>query len=257
VNEDYRKDGPQPADERAEYQRIYREALDRKFSTGTVHVYLVGVDGHPFGTLHVANAAKSGVLLASLEKAVAELKVPAGKPLVAPAPQSRPTAVAKGSLVLHLVARGENKGSWREFPGEDWIVFSEVEQARLLPTRKLEPGDSWEPDRELATRILTHFYPQTENNDVSKNRIEEQSLRATAVSVSNRRVRASISGSIRMEHWFYPKPDSNMVNATFSGYMDFDPVFQQVLSLTLVTDKAVYIKENFSVAVRMWSPAKP
>ena len=47
VNEDYRGKGCAPADERAEYTRIYREALAAKFSTGTVHVYIVEPGGEP------------------------------------------------------------------------------------------------------------------------------------------------------------------------------------------------------------------
>jgi hypothetical protein len=41
VNEDYRDDGPAPADDKAEYRRIYREALDAGLSAGTVHAYVV------------------------------------------------------------------------------------------------------------------------------------------------------------------------------------------------------------------------
>src|SRR5207253_5368469 len=84
-NEDYRKDGPAPADERAEYQRIYREALKAKLSTGTVHAYVLTPDGHPFDSLHVAQAAKVEELRAMLEGAVARLKTPEGMPLVRPA----------------------------------------------------------------------------------------------------------------------------------------------------------------------------
>jgi len=44
-------------------------------------------------------------------------------------------------------------------------------------------GSVWEIDREEAGRLLTYFYPQTENNDVTTNRIDEQSLTARIVSV--------------------------------------------------------------------------
>jgi hypothetical protein len=250
ANEDYRNDGAAPADERAEYQRIYREALAKKFSTGTVHVYLLTPDGHPFATLHVANASKEGALLEALEKAVADFKVPAGKPLIAPAPQSHSPQTEKDVLVLHLVSLGDHRGSWRQFPAENWIVYSAVEQGKLLPTGEVKPGATWDMDRDLATRLLTHFYPQTENNDVSKNRIEEQSLRATVVSIGGGTARARLEGTLRMEHWFYHKPDGNMVNASFSGYLDFDPATRRITALRLITDKAVYVKEGFAVGVK-------
>ena len=133
VNEDYRDDGSAPPDERQEYQRIYHEALERKYSTGTVHVYLCDPAGHAINTLHVARAAAGTNLLTALEKVIADLKIPAGPPLVAPTPQSAPSKTAPGNLVLHLVSRGDHRGSWREFPAENWIVYTRDEQAKLLP----------------------------------------------------------------------------------------------------------------------------
>ena len=56
VNEDYRDNGPAPKEEKAEYQRIYHEALDARLSAGTVHAYVVDTAGHPIDSLHVADA---------------------------------------------------------------------------------------------------------------------------------------------------------------------------------------------------------
>ena len=86
-NEDYQDNGSAPPEERKEYDRIYREALDKKLSTGTVHAYVLTPDGHPFDSLHVAQAAKVEELTALLDRAVAKLKTPEGAPLVRPAPQ--------------------------------------------------------------------------------------------------------------------------------------------------------------------------
>ena len=44
-NEDYRDNGSAPKDERAAYEKIYRAALARKLSTGTVHAYAAGTWG--------------------------------------------------------------------------------------------------------------------------------------------------------------------------------------------------------------------
>src|SRR5215213_10181726 len=73
VNEDYRDSGPAPKEEKAEYQRIYREALSKKFSAGTVHVYVLDPKGAVIGTRHVADAAKTKELLAFLEGVVKKL----------------------------------------------------------------------------------------------------------------------------------------------------------------------------------------
>jgi len=35
--------------------------------------------------------------------------------------------------------------------------------SKLLPPPPVEPGHSWELDRDVSAKILTYFYPQTEN----------------------------------------------------------------------------------------------
>src|SRR5437870_2873363 len=80
-------------------------------------------------------------------------------------------------------------------PPEEWIVLGPADIAKLLPPQKQAPvGSTWEIDRDVATKIFTHFYPQTENNDVAKNKIERISLRATAVSSQAGVVRARLDG---------------------------------------------------------------
>src|SRR5215218_3849909 len=106
VNEDYRAGGAAPDGERAEYRRIYREALAKKFSAGTVHVYVLNPRGEVVGTRHVADAAKTGELIAFLDRVVADLGTGGGKPLVEPRAQSAPPAAPQWSLILHLAVRG-------------------------------------------------------------------------------------------------------------------------------------------------------
>src|SRR5947209_1379959 len=105
VNEDYRGAGCAPPEERAEYRRIYREALAAKFSTGTVHVYIVEPGGKPIGTLHVAQAAKTDRLLELLDSVVRKYDLKPGKPVVEPRPLSAAPRAPEGGLVLHLTAR--------------------------------------------------------------------------------------------------------------------------------------------------------
>src|SRR5689334_23777719 len=84
VNEDYRDDGPAPAEEKAEYRRIYREALDAGLSAGTVHAYVVDPAGHPIDSLHVADAARPDRLAAMLRPVMQARGLTRGPPLVRP-----------------------------------------------------------------------------------------------------------------------------------------------------------------------------
>jgi len=133
-----------------------------------------------------------------------------------------------------------------------------VDQAALLPPRtagRIAPGLSWRVDGAVAGRLWDHFYPPTENNDVSRNRIEEQSLQATIVSVDARtgRATARFDGRLRMKHPFY-KEDEKRVQAVAVGYLVFDPATRRIRSLQLVTDQAEYGDASrqmpFGVAVR-------
>src|SRR5262249_30092079 len=130
VNEDYRKGGPQPAEEKAEYQRIYHEALKARLSTGTVHVYILTPDGHPIDSRHVAAASKVENLTDLLEGTVKKLKVPEGKPLVKPAPQSAAPQCAADALTLHVTSR------YLVRKGDELVPLRD--QARLGETRNAD-----------------------------------------------------------------------------------------------------------------------
>ena len=251
VNEDYAPKGSAPAEEKAERERIFKQGYERNWSVGTVHVYVLRPDGQLFGTLHVAQAARAANLMALLERAVAELKTASGRPIVPPAPQSHQPECEPDSVTLHLVARSlDGRGAWSEFPVENWIVLSRAEVKKFLAPDKFTPGTAWAIDREISTRLLTHFYPATENNDVSKNKFERQSLTATVVSFHDGIARTRLQGSMRMEHWFYHKPDGKFVEATVVGFVDFDPTSKEIRSLRLVTDEATYGGGKFAIGLR-------
>jgi hypothetical protein len=251
ANEDYREGGVQPAEEKAEYNRIFKEAHAAKLSVGTVHVYVLSPAGHPIDSLHVATAAKTDRLIDLLERTVEKLRVREGKAVVPPATQSAPPKCASDSLVLHLTSRSlDGRGAWSDFPVEDWIVLGRDEWAKLLTSSQVQVGDSWEVDKKISARLLTHFYPPTENNDVSKNRFERQSLKATVVSVQKGVARARIEGELKMQHSFYHKEDGKMVEATVVGFIEFEPAPRSIRSLQLVTDQAAYGGGTFGVAVR-------
>src|SRR4051812_3638172 len=214
VNEDYAENGPAPKEEKAEYGRIYREALDAKLSAGTVHAYVVDTAGHPIASLHVADAAQPDRLVTMLERVVRERKVAKGPTLVPPHRLSTPPTCAPDSLVLHLTARGHGN-SWDGFPSENWITLGPKESEGLLPVDDPEAGRAWDVREDVATAILTHFYPQTENNDVSTHRFERRRLHGTIESVTDGIAHARIEGKVRMTHPFYPgRADGNIVDAT-------------------------------------------
>ena len=255
-NEEYRDNGSAPPEERAAYQKIYLAALKKKLSTGTVHAYVLTPDGDPIDSLHVADAANGDKLLNMLRATVQKLGTKPGDTLVPPKAQSAcPVNLDGKTLVLHLTARAEgtnpSDNSWHAYPSEDWIELDEADQAALLPAAgRAEPGTSWDIPRDVTTKVLTHFYPQTENNDVRKNRIDRISLKATVVSVKEGVARARLDGDLRMQHPFYHKETPDMVDATVVGYLEFRPGQTRVKSLMLATDRATYMKQRFDVGVR-------
>ena len=125
-----------------------------------------------------------------------------------------------------------------------------AEWSKLWPGGDVGLGRTWEIDEPLATKILTHFYPPTENNDVANNQIETQSLKATVVSIKDGVIRARLEGSLRMKHPFYHKDDDKFVAATFVGFLDLEPGGKGIRSLRLVTEKATYGGFSFGVAVQ-------
>jgi hypothetical protein len=251
VNEDYAPNGSAPAEEKAERQRIFKEGYQRKWSVGSVHVYVLRPSGELFGTLHVAEAARATNLLALLNRAVTELNTVSGPPLVTPAPQSCQPVSEPDSLALHLVARSlDGRGAWAEFPVENWIVLSRAEQEKLLAPAQFHAATSWTLEPQLTMKLLTHFYPATENNDVSKNKFARLSLKCTVVSIHDGMARARVEGDLKMEHSFYHKPDGKFVEASVVGFVDFDPAQKTIRSLRLVTDEATYGGGKFAVALR-------
>ena len=139
VNEDYRDDGPVSEEEKAEYRRIYREALEARLSAGSVHAYILDPAGHPIDSLHVADAARPDRLVTMLERVMRARKLTRGPTLVRPNTLSTPPPAAPGSLILHLTARGHGN-SWDGFPSENWIVLTRSNWRALLPVARIRVG---------------------------------------------------------------------------------------------------------------------
>lgn len=238
VNEDYARKGPAPAEEKAELQRIFKEGHAAQKSVGSVHVYILNPEGSLIDSMHVAEAAKPKNLSAMLRKTVDELKLRPSDPVAKVRPQSTAPVCEPGSLVLHLVSRSvDGRGAWTDFPVENWIVLSAGEQQTLLAP---DPAPT-----EVFTKLLRHFYPATENNDVKKNRFDEVS-----VSTSISKTRARYAGRFKMAHSFYHRDDGKSVEADFVGYADFDPATRKIIALRITTRQATYNGGQFAVAVR-------
>jgi len=255
VNEDYSKRGPAPPEEKAERDRIFKEGHAAKLSVGSVHVYVLRPDGHILDSMHVAKAARTTNLVAMLQKAIDTLGIQHGSPAVTPCAQAVAPEVSEGSLTVHLVARSlDGKGAWSEFPVENWIVLTREDQQKMCIAPLPRTGDTWPVDAALAEKIQTHFYPATENNDVSKNRFIEQRLVATVVDRNGDRARIRVNGNLKMQHSFYHKDDGKFVEAEFIGFAQHDHSTGKIGSLKLTTRDARYNGGKFAVAVHSLKP---
>lgn len=249
VNEDYRAKGAKSKEEKEAYNRIYHQALVKKLSAGTVHVYIVSPEGEVIDSAHVAEAAKTAELTKLLQRNIQKFRVKAGEPLAKPKPQAAPPRCDEGALRLHSVARSlDGKGAWTGVPGEDWILLDRDEAVKFIPDSTDRARDHWEVPRTVAEKIFTHFYPATENNDITKNKFQTASLRAELLDSRSGRIR--LEGDFRMEHSFYHSPDGKIAEGNCVGYVDYDPATRRIVGFYLVTDRATYNSGEYGVAVQ-------
>lgn len=243
--EDYGSKGTVPDDEKKAYQKIYHAALAKKLSTGTVHVYVLSPEGDPIDSIHVAHATTAKVI-STLKRAIEKLGTKEGQALVEIKPQAESPQAGEGELVLHLIARavpGKAGGFWGELPGEDFIRYSGAEWRKFLPPAGTAAGGVHEVDRDVALKLLNYFYPSTENNDISKNEIEQASMKATLLAEG----RVRLDATLRMKHPFYHKKDESRVDAVAVGVIEFDSAIRK---FRMATEKATYNGGTFGVAVR-------
>jgi hypothetical protein len=256
--------------EQAERDRVYRAFLDANLPAGSVHVYVLSPDARPLGSIHVAHAGETDKATGKdrtqqlLEKTVADLKVGKGKPVVTPKPQAAPPQKSSDALLVHLTARKlTGKGSWNEFPSEDWIVLPSQQWKKLLPPGDVKLGATWKIDNAVSSSILTRFFPQTEcctaKSDVLlsatgpyKHGLEEQELRAKVIALEQGRAVVRLDGRSKVLHQFYPnnRYPPTVSTATVIGYLSFDPANGSIESLRLVSEGGKFDKMNMGVAVR-------
>jgi RNA polymerase sigma factor (sigma-70 family) len=246
---EYTGGAPADADEKGTVRRIYGETLEAKMHVGDDCIYILSPDGKPLDSFGIRLTRQPEPFAARLEESVAKLGTPPGEPVVKPRRQSLPPPAASDDLALHLTARILAGTSWCEFPAENWFVLPRADWTKLTPA-DTALGFSWEIDPELTARLLTCFYPQTENNDLSTNRIERQLLRGEVVDVRAGVARVRLDGSLRMKHPFYGKrPDDSYVEAALAGYLDYDLGLHCIRTLRLVTNGATYGTKPFGVAL--------
>jgi hypothetical protein len=253
------ENGDAPALDKKEWRRIYHEANTKLKRSGTVHVYILAAsDGEVIESIDIGTATQPEKLLARLEAVVQKLKTPEGKPLVPPSPQSHPPKCAPDCLVLHLAARSY-KGTWNEFPVENWIVLSRAEAARLLPPGDVTAGQSWELDKAITARFLTKFLPNGyAYASYHKTQIVEQALKATVVSIEKGVARARIEGALKLKHKSLnfnvspPADTEDIAQMPLIGFIDFEPAKDRVLALSLLADRATARagQVEYAVAVR-------
>lgn len=245
ISHEAHEKGDAPEADKKEWHRIYREAITKLKRSGTVHVYILSpADGEVIESIDIGTATQPEKLLARLTAVVEKLKTPPGKPLVKPMPQSQPPKSTQGSLVLHSVARSY-KGTWNEFPVENWTVLSQADSVKLLPEGAVTVGQSWELSKDISARFLTTFLPNGYGYaPYHKTTIVEQALKATVISVDKGVASARIEGVLKLKHKSLnfnvspPADTEDIAQMTLEGFVDFEPNNQRIRTLRVLADKA-------------------
>lgn len=263
-NEDYREGGSAPDAEKALFDRIYREGDSLGLEVGAVYAAVLDPQGRPFDSLIISRACDVALFKAMLQRAAQRLPVTPGEPLVAPASQVRAPKAEPGELVIHVSARYLEAGprgpmrlsdpgfgqtqnaSWQASPAESFIVLTNEEWATFLPPSGARPGTNWIPDPDVAAKILTHFYPTTEQNDLSRNVIEESVMAASVCADGWDEVLVRLDGRLRMQHPRFNHETNGQLYADFIGYVVVKG--RTVERFRMATGRARYLEYDFGVA---------
>jgi hypothetical protein len=161
--------------------------------------------------------------------------------------------------LLHLVSRYDRRGSWAEFPAENWVQLAKPDWTRWLPAAAPRYGLSWDVPKDAAAPLLTYFFPQTEVCDFARlteeggpyhHHVEVVKLTARVLSVEGDLARVRLEGEVRIKHRFYPgHDDQNEAVALLVGYLDYNAAKTTIKSLRLVTQQASYAGQSYGVAV--------
>ena len=109
----------------------------------------------------------------------------------------------------------------------------------------------WTVDLAYAARLLSRFYPLTGNmSEPVKNPLREAGLTARVLAGRRDIAWIRLDGRVSLEHSFFRDKDSRPVDAVLTGYIEYDRAARRIRSFRLITEHAVYGRENFAVAVR-------
>lgn len=255
-NEDVRgKNARVDPQEFAEHQRYFKEFQDAGMGGGAVWIYIMSPEAKVMPGIGKHRAlSKAEPVIEMLKETIEHLGTKPGPPVVKPRMQAAPPNAEQGSLMLHVTARGFNQGSWRQFPGENWIALKRDEWTKLLPPGPVQAGSTWEVDPNVARKILTTFYPPTEDPTThqDRNRFESHYLRGKVLSVEGNTVRARLDSKLRMRRSFYPNgKDDRLIEATSVGFIEFTPDKSFIQAMEMATHDAWFgDREEFGVGVR-------
>jgi hypothetical protein len=255
ANEDVDGGNKLSPEEKSAVHRIKGEAGQARMNFGDVCVYIAGPDGKTLDALKVPELYEPPQNTVNLlQRNIDRLKLKEGKPLVEPAPQSVAPRAEADALVLHVVVREDNQArSWQQYPAENWIVFSKSEWMKFLPSAGAK---SYEVDAAVSKKLLTFFYPGTEDShsdQVDRNVIERASIQARVMPSDGKTTRVELEATLRMGRRFYPgKLDmkATPLEASAWGLLEMDPSKPEIKSFRMATESANYGPKKFGVSVR-------
>ncbi len=236
-----------------ELERISRESLKAGFGAGTEYIYFLSPEGQVIDGVHICTIKTPGLLAKLEEHAVGE----AGDTLIPPAPQS--SAPSAGGRILHVTARyldskgqvEKGKADYHAFPAEDWVGLTPADETALVPAADAPLNAAWPVDLVVAARLLSRVYPLTGNmSDPEKNLIHAAGLTAKVVAGRRDIAWIRLDGRVSIDHPFVADRDHRAVESTVTGYIEYNRAEKKIRSFRLITDNAVYGRENFAVAFR-------
>jgi hypothetical protein len=244
--DDYEAKGAASPEEKAAWGKIYTAAANKGLDIGHVRAYVCAPDGDPLA-IGGAGTAKDLELFKDIVKKMGTRE---GKPVVPPRPQFAAPKTEPTALALHLTARQlpivEGGDGWGALPGEDWIVYSQKEWTKFLPAAGAAVGSTWDVDRDVALKLLSHFYPAVEEYGfIKKGEYETASIKATLMAKD----RVRLDASVKMKECFYSDKVWISVNATAVGVVDVDPAKRTIKRFVMATEKAT-CGGAFAVVVR-------
>jgi hypothetical protein len=145
----------------------------------------------------------------------------------------------------------EQGKDYHAFPAEEWIPLTSADEAELVPQADAPSGSTWTVDLAYSGRLLSRFYPLTGNmSEPEKNPLREAGLSARVLAGRRDIAWIRLDGRVSLEHSFFRDKDSRPVDAVLTGYIEYDRAARRIRSFRLITEHAVYGRENFAVAVR-------